>query len=74
MTENKKTVSLIPCLNYEREEIRRAVSEAVHLIGGLENCIRKGSHVLVKPNLLMGSDPKTRSVPIQKWLLPYADS
>jgi len=50
-------VAVKRCENYEPERIQAALSEALSLLGGMENLVRPGSRVLIKPNLLMPSAP-----------------
>lgn len=53
-------VSIVKCAEYEKfEEVKKAVSQAMDLIGGMESIISPGDHVLIKPNLLCSSDYKT---------------
>lgn len=50
-------VGLVSCDGYEEDQITNAVREAINLAGGIEKYLTPGMHVLVKPNILMGSDP-----------------
>ena len=50
-------VALVRCENYEQAAVDAAVERAISLIGGIERYVRPGQRVLVKPNLLRGSDP-----------------
>jgi len=51
-------VSLVRCQDYDEENVQAAVSEAIDHIGGIGRFLVPGMHVLVKPNLLMGSAPE----------------
>lgn len=51
-------VSLVRCQDYLGENVQAAVSEAIDQIGGIGRYLTPGMHVLVKPNLLMGSAPE----------------
>lgn len=51
-------VGLVRCDNYDEEKAQNAIKEVIDLIGGLETYLKPGMKVLVKPNLLMGADPK----------------
>ena len=54
---NKSLVALIPCDNYDEEKVYDAISKGIELIGGLDSLINKDEKILVKPNLLSGSNP-----------------
>lgn len=41
------------------ENVYRIVQNALSLLGGIKKIIRRGSNVLIKPNLLSGINPKT---------------
>jgi len=56
------TVSLVRCETYAREEVRDAVAQALALVPGAEQLLRRGAKVLLKPNLLSASDPPERAV------------
>ncbi|MDD5668607.1 MAG: DUF362 domain-containing protein [Candidatus Omnitrophica bacterium] len=51
------TVSLVRCETYNPDRVFKSVKEAFDLIGGISAFIRRGSSVLVKPNLLMAVEP-----------------
>lgn len=53
----EKVVS-VPCLNYDKEHLRRALEEALAPLGGMEAFIKPGEKVMVKPNLLRASPPE----------------
>lgn len=50
-------VALVRCGEYEAGRVEAAVRRAVDLLGGMERFVRSGQRVLVKPNLLLPSDP-----------------
>ena len=50
-------VALVGCREYDVGRVEMAVRSAVHLVGGMERVIKPGQRVLVKPNLLLPSDP-----------------
>jgi uncharacterized protein (DUF362 family)/NAD-dependent dihydropyrimidine dehydrogenase PreA subunit len=54
----KSKVALARCLNYSPEQIDTAVCKALSLLGGMESFIKPRSKVLIKPNLLMDSQPQ----------------
>jgi uncharacterized protein (DUF362 family) len=45
-------VSLVRCTNYEPAGVQESLDQALQLLGGLEQFVRRGDRVLVKPNLL----------------------
>lgn len=52
-----KRVSLVRCGEYDSEQVELAVRQAVDLLGGMGRFVQPGQRVLVKPNLLLASDP-----------------
>ena len=54
---NIPQVSISKCPDYEMVPVRRAVKDAVDLLGGMENFIDQGDRVLLKVNLLFPSRP-----------------
>jgi uncharacterized protein (DUF362 family) len=54
----KSTVSIVKCQDYDQEKINVALRESIHLIGGIQTFVNKGSRVLLKPNLLYGRSPE----------------
>jgi uncharacterized protein (DUF362 family) len=55
---NLNRVSLVKCTNYSKEDIRNAINKTFSYFGGIENIIKKGSKVLLKPNFLKESSPR----------------
>ncbi len=51
-------VSIVKCKNYDRDKVEEAVFRSVDLLGGIENFIKKGDTVLIKPNLLSARLPE----------------
>lgn len=49
-------VSIVHCPDYSGTE--KAIAEALELLGGLENIIRPGDSVLLKPNILAAASPE----------------
>jgi uncharacterized protein (DUF362 family)/Pyruvate/2-oxoacid:ferredoxin oxidoreductase delta subunit len=45
-------VSLVKCTSYEQKEVDKAVARAIKLLGGIDKFVKKGSKVLLKPNML----------------------
>jgi uncharacterized protein (DUF362 family)/Pyruvate/2-oxoacid:ferredoxin oxidoreductase delta subunit len=52
------TVSIIKCNRYDDEEVLKGLRRSIDLIGGIENFVRRGDRVLLKPNLLYGKSPE----------------
>lgn len=57
MLNNKTVVAIVPCDSYDEEKVYNSISKGIELIGGLDDLIDKNEKILVKPNLLSGSDP-----------------
>ena len=51
------TVSLIQCHTYEQDIVENAVRTAIDKIGGISTYVSAGQKVLIKPNLVLGSQP-----------------
>jgi uncharacterized protein (DUF362 family) len=54
-----KTVSVVRCENYNRENVCTAVRNAIDLVGGVGAFVSPGQKVFLKFNLLQGSAPET---------------
>lgn len=52
-------VSIVRCPDYS--DTKRAIAEALELVGGLENILHSGDSVLLKPNILSASPPERAS-------------
>lgn len=55
--ETKSIVSIIKCAEYKEEAVYLAVKDSLKLLGGIENYIKPGERVLIKPNLLSEAAP-----------------
>lgn len=44
------------------EEIEKGIAEALRLIGGIEDCIKTGDRVLLKPNVVYSVEPNTGAI------------
>ena len=55
-------VALVSCVDYEKKTVDRALDEALSLLGGLEQWIRPGMRVAIKPNLVHKSRPEQCAV------------
>lgn len=56
------TVALVSCADYEKQTVDRALDEALSLLGGLEQWVRPGMKVAIKPNLVHKSRPEQCAV------------
>jgi uncharacterized protein (DUF362 family)/Pyruvate/2-oxoacid:ferredoxin oxidoreductase delta subunit len=54
----KPSVSIVRCENYDEEKVISALRESITLVGGIQIFVKKGSRVLLKPNLLYGKSPE----------------
>lgn len=55
-------VALVSCADYEEKTVDRALEEALSLLGGLEQWVRPGMKVAIKPNLVNKSRPEQCAV------------
>lgn len=55
----KHRVAVIKCDSYDEEKVELAVKRGISLIGGLDNLIKPGYKVLLKPNLLSAYLPSS---------------
>ena len=51
-------VSLVRCEDYAEDKVCAAVKRSLDLIGGIENFVKPGMKVLLKPNLLSARPPE----------------
>ena len=51
------TVSIVKCETYEYVKLKESTKESLSLLGGIEQFVKKGDRVLLKPNLLSGKEP-----------------
>jgi uncharacterized protein (DUF362 family)/ferredoxin len=54
----KSSVSIVKCQNYDQDKVLNALRRSIDLIGGIQTFVKKGSRVLLKPNLLFGKSPE----------------
>lgn len=57
MANNKATVALRRCGDYENENVQRAIDDLFELCGGIGRFVAPGDRVLIKVNLLMKRTP-----------------
>jgi len=55
--EPRPQVAIVDCPGYDTELVSLKVKESLELIGGLEQFIKPGMNVLLKPNFLSAKDP-----------------
>lgn len=55
---NLNTVSLVKCTDYSKEDIHNAIDKTFSFFGGIEDIVKKGEKVLLKPNFLRESCPE----------------
>jgi uncharacterized protein (DUF362 family)/Pyruvate/2-oxoacid:ferredoxin oxidoreductase delta subunit len=54
----KSTVSIVRCQTYDEAEVLEGLRQSIDLVGGIENFVKSGDLVLLKPNLLYGRAPE----------------
>lgn len=54
----KSFVSIVKCPNYDENKVLSGLRRSIDLIGGIQTFVKKGHHVLLKPNLLYGKSPE----------------
>jgi len=54
----KSLVSIVKCQSYDEGKVLEGLRQTITLIGGIENFVKSGDHVLLKPNLLCGKSPE----------------
>ena len=52
------TVAIVRCASYEPSVVDEALAEALRLLGGLAQVVKRDEQVLVKPNLLAAARPE----------------
>lgn len=53
----KSKVAIVRCDSYNPDEVYNSLSRALNLLGGIDKFVRKQDRILLKPNILMGTDP-----------------
>ncbi|MBN2239609.1 MAG: DUF362 domain-containing protein [Dehalococcoidales bacterium] len=54
---SKSQVSLVRCESYAEDEVYQAVKKGIDLLGGISRFVRPGERIVLKPNVLIGSNP-----------------
>ncbi|MFC1919094.1 DUF362 domain-containing protein [Chloroflexota bacterium] len=52
-------VALVKCDTYDYGQVYNAVETGVELLGGISNFVKEGEKILIKPNVLIGTNPET---------------
>jgi len=55
---NKSQVAMIKCDTYDNEKVYDAVEAGLKLLGGISNFAKEGENILIKPNVLIGTNPE----------------
>ncbi len=55
---NKSKVAILRCDTYDEEQVYEAVKIGVDLIGGISSFVSPGEIIVLKPNVLFGTDPE----------------
>jgi len=55
---NKSKVALVRCETYDNEAVCAAVEKGLELIGGVSNLVKPGESIVMKPNVLYGTNPE----------------
>jgi uncharacterized protein (DUF362 family)/ferredoxin len=54
----KSKVALVRCDTYDSEVVSAAVEKGVDLIGGVSSLVKSGEKIVMKPNVLYGTNPE----------------
>ena len=54
----KSKVAIVRCSSYEPEEVKKAVTRGLDLLGGAQTFVKQGEKILLKVNLLVGEVPE----------------
>jgi len=55
---NKSKVAIIGCDVYDEEQVYEAVRTGIDLVGGISSFVNPGERIVLKPNVLLGADPR----------------
>lgn len=55
---NRSKVALVRCDTYEQEAVHEAVQKGLDLIGGVSSLVKSGERIVMKPNVLYGTNPE----------------
>ena len=51
-------VALVRCDTYDEDEVYSAVETGLNLLGGVSRFAARGERIVLKPNVLVGTDPE----------------
>ena len=54
---SKAKVSVIKCDTYADGQVLKAIREGFDLLGGISMFAKPGERIVIKPNILIGTDP-----------------
>ena len=54
----KSRVAVIKCDTYDDEQVYEAVRTGIDLLGGISRFIKSGERIVIKPNVLLGTNPQ----------------
>ena len=54
---NKTKVALIRCEKYDDAQVIHSIKKGMDLLGGTSLFVKPGDKIVLKPNVLIGSDP-----------------
>ena len=54
----KSRVAVIKCDSYDDEKVCEAVRAGIGLLGGISSFIKSGERIVIKPNVLLGTNPQ----------------
>ncbi|MFC1913297.1 DUF362 domain-containing protein [Chloroflexota bacterium] len=55
---NKSKVAVVKCETYDYEQVNDAIEAGVGLLGGISNYVHEGEKIVIKPNVLIGTNPE----------------
>jgi uncharacterized protein (DUF362 family)/Pyruvate/2-oxoacid:ferredoxin oxidoreductase delta subunit len=58
MATKKSRVAIVRCSDYNEDIVYKALKRGIDLLGGIEEFVKKGEKILLKPNVLFGDNPE----------------
>ena len=55
---NRSKVALVRCDTYDQKAVYEAVQKGLNLIGGVSSLVKSGERIVMKPNVLYGTNPE----------------